>query len=477
MSVNAPVPPAPPVPSSSVRRRARSGRRPLAAAVAGVLVAAVLVVPAGAVAGASAAPDHVPGGDSVGLAASGPSTAGTIVFIRNHDIWVARGDGSSATRVTRDGTAAKPYRYPSMSDTGVIATVRDEAIVLLKQNGTVVRRIPVPKGHLYLNNGAGSFGVTGAVDAEISPDGSKVAYHQVRFASLGSPADVRTGFTDTTGLSRLEKYGVVLGDEFAWLTNARGLLIDGEIHVHQLGGSSEAQRWFRQVEVTEDWGDSPGAPDVSRDGRLVAWTSYTTGRILLARINGNIRTSIPGAPTGLCGLAPDAGAQALAYPSFSPDSSSLLWQENGNEVRVGWDFEVSAGCASTQFKRLLTNATQPDWSPAPFDVTPDRVRPTPGKPNRTAKQVLTLKKRPVVRGQARVGRTLRATRGAWRGKPTRYVFRWFRGARPIKGKVGAKRTYVVRRVDRGRTLWVRVTVRKAGLRGKNAARSKPVRVR
>lgn len=466
-----------PVPSSArVRARSRPVNRPLAAAVTGLLALALLVVPAGTVAGAAGAPELT-------QAAAGPSTAGSIVFVRDHDIWVARGDGTSATRVTRDGTSAEPYRYPSMSDGGVVATVRDDAIVLLKQNGTVLRRIPVPKGHLYLNNGAGSFAVTGPVDAEISPDGSKVAYHQIRFESVGSRADVRTGFTDTTGLSSVDKYGIVLGDEFAWLTNSRGVLIDGNIHLYQLGRGNETQLWFNQGDVTEDYGDTPGYPQVSRDGRLVAWTSYTTGRILLARVTGDVRTSVPGAPTGLCGIGSDDGA--LEHPSFSPDASTLLWQEPGDELHVGWDFEVSAECGSARTKRLLANATQPDWSPAKFDVTPDRVRPTPGtpapgtpsKPGRTAKQVLKLQKRPVVRGQARVGRTLRATRGTWRGKPSRYVFRWFRGARPIKGKVGAKRAYVVRRVDRGRRLSVRVTVRKAGVRGVNVARSKPVRVR
>ncbi|MDP9822616.1 hypothetical protein [Nocardioides massiliensis] len=314
--------------------------------------------------------------------------------------------------------------------------------------------------------------MTGPVDAEISPDGSKVAYHQVRYPSISSPADVRTAFTDTTGLSSVEKYGIVLGDEFAWLGNSRGVLVDGDIHVYELGRNSQSRLWFNQAEVTRDYGDTPGFPQVSRDGRLVAWTSYTTGRILLARVNGDVRTSVPGTPTALCGLAGEDAP--LEHPHFSPDSTSMLWQENGNEVWIGWDFEASPECGSAQFKRLLSNATQPDWSAAKYDVTPEpRVQPKP----KTAKQVLKLRKRPAIRGQARVGSTLRATRGAWTGKPTRYAFRWFRGTAPIRGRAGAKRTYVVRRVDRGRQLSVRVTVRKAGVRGLNAARSKVVRVR
>lgn len=460
----------PPVPSQRRRARGPGSRLPVLGRVVCAVVAA-LATGVALLPGAAAGGPRPDGTVSV-AATGGPSTVGSIAFIRNHNIWIARADGTGATAVTRDGTAAKPYRFPSMSDTGIIATVRDEAIVLLKQNGTVLRRIPVPRGHLYINNGAGSFSVTGAVDAEISPGGTRIAYHQVRLPSLGSSMDVRTGFTDVTGLSDLGKYGVVLGDTFTWTTETTGVLLDGNPRFYDLTTQTDRD-WFNQRDVTGSYGDSALALRVSRDGRLVAWASYLSGGIVLARINGAPGAVAPTPPTSLCALHDTV---PLEHPQFSPDSTTLLWQ-SGSEVWTGWNFETGTACAGMDAqhqRRILTNASQPHWSAAPLDTRPE---PRATKKRQHAKKVLRNVRRPVIKGKPRVGRPLRATKGRWKGKPKKFAFRWFRNAKPVRGKRGAKRRYVVRRADRGRRISVRVAVRKPGLRGKNVARSRPVKVR
>ncbi len=442
-------------------RGRRSPRRLLAFALAGVLVGGGLL--AASVTGPLAKAE----------AASAPSSMGSIVFIRGHNIWVARGNGSSATQVTRDGTSAKPYENPSMSNTGVIATVRGNDIVLFKQNGTLIRRIAVPKGNLFLNNGAGSYAVTGPIEAEISPDGSKIAYREVRYATAGSWADTRTGFTDTTGLSPITKYGIVLYDHFSWLGNSRGVLGGSIMRLYQLGSDLQlGVDWFEGADVTGESIDFPQRPQVSRDGRLLVWMNYSGG-LIVTEVNGDpVNAPMPPAPplpSPVCGLSP-SDAQPLSHPNFAPDSSTLLWQESGTEVWVGWDLQLSPGCAGMKQKRLLANATHPAWSAAAFNVTPEKTRPA-------VTQSLKLKKRPRIKGKARVGRTLVATKGTWTRTPTVHQYRWLRNGKVIKGKAGAKKKYVVRRGDKGKRISVRVTVRKSGLAGKRNAVSKPVKVR
>ena len=54
--------------------------------------------------------------------AAGP--ADSIVFIKNHNVWLAKANGSGQVRVTRDGTAANPYYSPTQADNGTIVALR-----------------------------------------------------------------------------------------------------------------------------------------------------------------------------------------------------------------------------------------------------------------------------------------------------------------------------------------------------------------
>lgn len=83
--------------------------------------------------------------------------------------------------------------------------------------------------------------------------------------------------------------------------------------------------------------------------------------------------------------------------------------------------------------------------------------------------------RPVVRGKARVGRTLRARPGTWRPAPVRLTYTWFRGAKRIPG--ATKATYRVTRKDVGKRISVRVTGRKAGYTSASRTSAKTIKVR
>jgi hypothetical protein len=53
-----------------------------------------------------------------------PASADSLVFIKDHDVWLSQPDGSGQYRVTTDGTADNPYASPSQADDGTIVAMR-----------------------------------------------------------------------------------------------------------------------------------------------------------------------------------------------------------------------------------------------------------------------------------------------------------------------------------------------------------------
>src|SRR5438309_1242597 len=92
---------------------------------------------------------------------------GSLVFIRDGNVWIAQGDGTGARAVTRDGG----YAFPSQADDGTIVAQRGSAFVRLSQAGaplgspieSVLGDSPLP-------------GFAGPYWPRVSPDGSTIAY-------------------------------------------------------------------------------------------------------------------------------------------------------------------------------------------------------------------------------------------------------------------------------------------------------------
>ncbi len=409
---------------------------------------------------------------SVGAQVAAPETAhaagpgGTIVFIKNHDVWLVRPDGTGMRRVTTNGTASTPYRSPSMSDAGIIAVGLGNEIVQLRQNGAVVRRLdPKP-----LTNSAGQSMDGLPMSVAISPNGSRIAYS---FTAYTCPVGLGCGVRTASGVTGSAKATTpTMTSTFrnpSWVTNTRLLLHGGsgfQMMLHELGQSPV--HWFEDEDAIppgtagEDLDDAA----VSRDGsRLAVLRGYEAEtRLFLATVNGNVRTGAPGAlpaPDYECTTNADG---ALASPSWGPDNRSVVAAETGGLTVI----TMGDNCATNTNRSIAPGGSQPHWSPAALQPA---TKPAPAK-----KKKLVLKRRPVIKGVPRVGRKVRVTPGRWAPKPRKVAFRWFRGKKPIKKKAGARRVYRVRPADRGRKLWVRVSVKTPKHRI-TRVRTKAVRVR
>lgn len=399
------------------------------------------------------------------------SLSGSLVFIKDHDVWLSRPDGSGLYQVTTTGTASSPWRSPTQSDTGVIAASHDRNIVVMGQNGavrSVIDPAPLPSSV--------STGIDGPpLDLAISPDGTKVAYTMYTYGCpIGTECMARTAtaVTDVTGLTPYQTYGATYLSTPSWIGNGRTLQSGGNgshMKLKDLGGSADVV-WFNDYDVFEDSTDL-GDGEVSPDGRrLAAVRGYGDGtHIIWYDVVGNVTAGAPPAvPQARCVTGELAG---LADPTWSPDSAALAWQEPDGL----WLKDDAATCTSPQPRLVVPGGSEPDWSASP--VAPGPRTGTGGGTGTNLPAGTLVAGTPAVTGKARVGKRLTATTGTWSPAPATYAYQWLRNGKAVRGATAA--SYKVGRQDRGKRLSVRLTGSLPGYAAQSAtsAATRPVKGR
>ena len=408
---------------------------------------------------------------------------GSIVLLKEHDIWLVRPDGTGLVQVTRDGTYAAPYYSPSMADDGTIAAGKGQEIVRLEQDGTVLNRMDPPP----LTNSVGQPQDGVPVSVAISPDGTRIAWSTT---SVTCPVAAECGTRAVTGVTSASVLTPPTTTSFfgdpSWVSNTRLMVHGGygsQMMLQDVGGSP--QHWFDDRDVYSfdtDLGDGW----VSRDGRvLVAKRGYgSTARIFTYRTAGDPRS---GDPATLATPSPDCATNEdaqLADPTTAPDGSAFATTEvEGVSVMT-----IGTTCETNQAWLLVAGATEPFWSPAairpdagtgpaPAPTQPPATTPVPTQgpaPVPAHTRSFTMLAKPAVLGRVAVGRTVRAGLGRWSPTPSATRVVWLRNGKPIRS--AARTTYRVTRADRGKRLSVRVTVRGSGLPARTAASApRPVR--
>jgi len=398
--------------------------------------------------------------------------AGSIVFVKGGNVWLTRPDGTGMRQVTRDGTASSPYEHPTMSTSGVIAVMKGSQIIRMAQSRAVYNRM-TPQD-LFVPDYA-TILISPITDPEISPDGTKIAYSQLRLEHYGggdynyNVTEAETAVTDATHFTQPTK--VYLGYQAGWIGDDRFTLDrDGDVHLADLG--HDAQPWFRSDDIfdTHDPLDpfiALNEPEVSPDRQRVLFGVQNTG-FGMSTVTSDPAVGSPGVPTAapqcfLSSTSPDPYAEDA---TFGPDSDSVVYTEGGKLSVIR---HLAACNETTTIDELTTGASEPDWSPAPLSAAP---APAPG--TSTGSHAFSLRAAPVVSGKAKVGKRLRASRGTWSPTPAAYSFTWLRNGKVVPGRTGS--TYAVTKADRGKRIQVRVTVRKAGYTARSAT-SRAVKVK
>lgn len=403
-------------------------------------------------------------------AAPAPAPGGTIVFVKGYNVWIARGDGTGQRAVTTNGTYEHPYRSPTQSDAGIVAASHGNLIYRMDQSGKVLSTMDPPA--LMSSVSHPIDGVP--VNLAISPDGKTIAYTFTSYeCPVGASCGARsaTGYTAADHLTPPAARGTTFFDHPSWVGNNRTLQTGGygsQVMVHDLGKAPF--HWFDDSDYAFPSTDV-GNSELSRDGKwLAAVRGYgTDAYIIWYAVSGDARSGpAPAVPAYRC-LVGYGENLSLTDPTWSPDSKQLLWTEPGNGIWVVRD--VSHEECDVAPARLVPGGSEPSWSPAALSA-PAR----PSAPSKPAKHTTPLKnvKKPTITGRPRVGRTLKAKPGTWRAKPASYSDRWYRGGKAIKH--ATKKTYTVKKADRGKKLTVRVTAKRSGYRATTIT-SKAVKVK
>jgi hypothetical protein len=303
--------------------------------------------------------------------------ADSIVFVKDHNVWLAQPDGSELTQVTTDGTSDYPYRSPSQADDGTIAASNFHDIVLVRQNGEEIRRLDPPP--LVDSTSHSVDGVP--VYVRISPDGSKVAYSYANYSCpIGADCAARstTGVTDSDKVVPPSKYGqVYLGDP-QWVTASRLMAHGGYLYHVNLWdlGQSDAVHWFDD----QDWagqGNSTdlGDGDLSRDGRLwVGIRGYDSPpdnryrRLIWFKTLGDPATETPPpVPEAICVSDEVPGING---PSVAPSGDAFAFAEPEGILVMRGVATDPARCGEANDALVLPGGSEPDWGPADVDPQP-----------------------------------------------------------------------------------------------------------
>ena len=307
---------------------------------------------------ASAGPPE-PASSAAGAAGAATVPKGSIVYVKNNNIWIMRGDGTGKRQVTKDGTAALPYRSPSESDSGTIAAARGDLIIRLNRAGTKLNTIDPPA----VKNSVGEPMDGPVTEVAISPDGKKIAY-SFSWYSCPPAADcaVRgvTAYTAADHLTPPSTYKTTLYATPSWVGNSRTLQngsTSTQIQIHDLTKTSV--HWFWDSDYANPSTDITDA-ELSDDGKQLALVrGYGSNQtILWFTVNGNaLHGPAPAPPTPNC------------LTNASPNVSSPTWAPAGAGLAYAYPAGIyvvtnPAVCGASAPVLIAPGGSHPDWSPA-----------------------------------------------------------------------------------------------------------------
>lgn len=302
------------------------------------------------------------------LIAAGPASAspGSIVFVKDHNVWLAKADGTGQYQVTTGGTYESPWRSPSQADDGTIAASHNDQIVRMRQNGSVLNAINPPP----LSNSVSHMVDGVPVEVAISPDGKLIAWTFVTYecpVGVSCGARAVTGYTASDRLTPPERYGSTYFTDPSWIGNNRTLQSGGygsQVNIHDLG-PGEPVHWFDDSDYAENDTDLSDA-ELSPDGkRIAAIRGYgNSSHVIWYLVKGNALSGPPPAsPEPQCATGELEG---LSGPTWAPDSESLAWEEpDGIWLKTAVD-----ECESPQPKLLIPGGSEPEWGPAAVNPGP-----------------------------------------------------------------------------------------------------------
>jgi hypothetical protein len=287
------------------------------------------------------------------LTLSEAARASSIVYTKDHNVWLTSPDGARQHKVTADGTSGAPYYSPSQADDGTILAARTGRLLRMRQNGEQLNP-PV------------EVGVT-PLAPDVSPDGTKVAYHVTGIELcgwLGQYCGTRSRSLFSWSSRPAPPFELDDGGgdliQPSWMDNTRVVATSNAyVWTDEVGGADESPWWFDPglAELSD--------ADVSRRGDKVAVVRGSAAETVQIY---NATGAPPSVPQPACFLTDPAGGR-FNDPTWSPDGGTLAVADGAGIWLVG-----PCGSADPSAP-LVPGGSEPDWGPA--DVNPPPRDPPP----------------------------------------------------------------------------------------------------
>ncbi|MFE2040850.1 Tat pathway signal protein [Streptomyces sp. NPDC059477] len=160
------------------------------------------------------------------------------------------------------------------------------------------------------------------------------------------------------------------------------------------------------------------------------------------------------APPKVTGTA-KVGAKVTAAPgswSATPTSYTYQWKTDGRAISgaTGQSYTVPAAALGKKLTVSVT-ALRSGWQSG--SATSAAVTVAKGDAPKATKA-------PVISGTAKVGRTLKATKGTWTPAPTSYTYQWYANGAAIGG--ATKSSLVLKSAQKGKKITVKVVAKRTG---------------
>jgi Tol biopolymer transport system component len=288
-----------------------------------------------------------------GAPASAAAPTASIVYVKNHNVWLAKADGSGQTRLTRDGIAASPYYSPTQADNGTIVALRGPdgrpVVATFRGGGSKVYRLS-PRGKVLGRPRVTLFEPVGplvprALAAEVSPNGRTLAISQLLYEVVSpsggrrelKPVALNVVYTDVASGRYKGKSELVLQQlgSPSWIDNKRLLVFDQYsqtgAHVYVASVGRKPVPFYRdpaRSDLVPDWNaNSLGAGELTRGGDKFALVRAKLDGAGAPTIEVYAAHGVSAPPAHRCTLA---GRDITLEPglSWSPDGRTLSWFED-----------------------------------------------------------------------------------------------------------------------------------------------------
>ncbi|HEY8301732.1 MAG TPA: hypothetical protein VIG48_07525 [Jatrophihabitans sp.] len=360
---------------TSTRSSARGGTR-------SILVLALTLAAAGGGTPAAAGTAH------------GATPAGSILYVKNHDIYAVTPDGRTTRRITHDGGAATHdrtggvgYRSPSASSNGtIVVAYRNQRVSpmdtqgylhVMNRNGAKIRTIHPLQFGTHTVKTQPCFTKTqprGIANAAVSPDGKHIVYtvlENVIGADCSAGVDFDTVVINTNGtgatLIKRANGDANMLEMGLWVTSTRVLLDNDFVGMQAFYYADLPSHIARTWVQSGDAADSTYGTPVLRGGKLASggispntgepvvrlWT--TSGPPARPSMRCELDSPVQSDWPGSFGWSPSAGG--LTYSIGTGGSKAA---EGVYVLQVG-STVTSSSCHSPRL--LVHGATDSFWAP------------------------------------------------------------------------------------------------------------------